>query len=333
MTRRLTNGANGLAAVLIVFACLFQLFGTNLLYQDVGSLDRYLNGDAYRPFSYRQLIPSLARGLEAITPTSLAQSLDRAGRKLEVWTGAATGTNDQYPGAIFWLALLQLLSLAGYVWVGSRLYSEIFPDMRLRPYVGLLLLLLLAPFLWQRLGHVYDFSVLFFMSSLLLAMFEERHGLYFCLFALACLNKETAVLSCVAYAAVFWGRLSFKRWSLAIAGQIILFLAIHAPIRYWFRENPGTGMEIWIPEFFPYWRDHPVRLSVSAVLGIWLFYGWEDKPLFLRRASIMILPHLGLMVVGAKPGELRNAYEILPLLSMFFLRNSEMMLWKIGSRR
>lgn len=333
MTRLFRNGINGLTAVLIGLACLVQLFGTNLLYQDVGSLDRYINGDAYRPFAYRQLIPSLIRGFEAITPISLAQSLDRLGRQLEVWTGVATGSNNEYPGAIFWLGLLHVLSLAGYVWVGSRLYSGIFPDTRLRPYVGLLLLLILAPFLGQKLGHAYDFSVLFFMSSLLLAMLEERHGLYFCLFALACLNKETAVLSCIAYAAVFWGRLSFKKWALAIAGQIIIFVAIYAPIRFLFRDNPGTGMEIWILEFFPYWRDHLGRLGVFAVLGMWLFYRWGDKPLFLRRASIMILPQLGLMVLGAKPGELRNAYEILPLLSIFFLRNSEVMLWKIDSRR
>jgi hypothetical protein len=333
MTRLLKNGINVLTAALIVLTCLVQLFGTNLLYQDTGSLDRYLNGDAYRPFAYRQLIPTLIRGIEAIAPSSLAQSLDRWGLQIEALTGVTTGINNQYPGAIFWLALLQAVSLAGYVWVGSRLYCEIFPNTKLQPYVAPLLLLLLDPFLGQKLGHVYDFSVLFFMSSLILAMFEERHGLYFCLFALACLNKETAVLACFAYSVVFWGRLSFKNWVLAVAGQIMIFAAIYAFLRFLFKDNVGSGMEIWILQFFPYWLDHPVRFVAFAALGISLFYRWGDKPLFLRQTAIMILPHLGLMVLGAKPGELRNTYEILPLLSIFFLRNCEELVWKIEPRQ
>jgi hypothetical protein len=325
MTRLLKNGINVLTGAFIALACLVQLFGTNLLSQEFGSLDRYLNGDAYRPFAYRQLIPSLIRGIQAITPISLAQCLDRWGLKLEAWTGVATGSSNQYPGAIFWLALLQVVALAGYVWVGSRLYSEIFPDTKLKPYLGPLLLLILVPFLGQKLGHVYDFSVLFFMSSLILAMLEGRHGLYFCLFALACLNKETAVLSCVAYMAVFYGQLSFRNWALAIVGQIIIFVVIYASVSFIFKDNVGAGMDIWIFQFFPYWREHAARFFVLGALGMWLLYRWDEKPLFLRRTAIMILPQLGLMVLGAKPGELRNTYEILPVLSIFFLRNCELL--------
>jgi hypothetical protein len=263
------------------------------------------------------------RGINAVTPAWVASNLDQLGRRI-----AQSGPENKYPRAIVWLAALQFASLIGYALVGATLYSTVLPRERLwsQWIVAPTLLLFLVPVVYKGLGHIYDLTVLFFMTFLLWAMATKRHVLYLVVFAASCLNKETTILMSVAYAAVFFRRMVFTRYAIMLAAQIAIFVAIYMPIRMAYKDNPGSGMEVHLHEQFAYYKSHLSNGYVLAIFSIaialFLFlltFRWNEKPQFLRRAAVMIVPHMALVFYGAAPGEVRNLYEIVPLISMLIL--------------
>lgn len=325
---RLINGV-ALVVVLLVAAVLVggQLLRTNMLTQGRVSLDSYIDGEVSRPFAYRVLLPHIMRGINAVTPAWAASNLDRLGGRI-----AQSGPENKYPRAIVWLAALQFASLIGYALVGATLYSTPRSRERLWSHwiVAPALLLFLVPIVYKGLGHIYDFTVLFFMTCLLWAMAGRRHVLYLLVFAASCLNKETTILMSVAYAAVFFRRMVFPRYAMMLAAQIAVFLAIYAPLRMAYKDNPGSGMEVHLHEQFAYYSSHLsngyilVVFSIAIVLFLLLLtFRWNEKPQFLRRAAVMIVPHMALVFYGAAPGEVRNLYEIVPLISMLILCSVE----------
>ena len=304
-----------------------QLVRTNMMSEFRASLDLYLTGEANRPFAYRVLIPALIDLFDSNSPYFIIAKLNELAAKIEALSGIVSGIDNEHPRAIIWLALLQLASLVGYAWAGSELHKKLFPGSKLQPVVAPLLLAMVVPFLGQKLGHVYDFSVLFFMMMLLLTMYEGEWTRYIIVFALACLNKETAILATIAYGSFMWGRIPLRNWVLQISTQAIVFITIYGTVRWLFRFNPGSPMEFWLYKQIPYYWDHLARLFVFMSAALWLTIRLPKQPEFLRRVTpAMVLPQIGLVLMGATPGEVRNLYEILPVVSMFLLADVEIVI-------
>jgi hypothetical protein len=242
-----------------------------------------------------------------------------------------SGPENKYTRDIVWLAALQFASLIGYALVGASLYSTLSPEgLRSHWIVAPVLLLFVAPVIYKGLGHIYDFTVLFFMACLLRAMASERHVLYLLVFALSCVNKETTILMSVAYAAIFFRRMAFSRYAIMLAAQLAVFLVIYFTIRTAFKNNPGESMEVHVHEQFAYYRSHLSNVYMFAIFSIaivlfllLLTFRWNEKPQFLRRSSLMIVPQIALVFYGGSPGEVRGLYEIVPIISMLILSSLE----------
>ena len=300
-----------------------QLLDTNMLTQERVSLDGYIDGTVARPFAYRVLLPQILRGINAVTPAWAAADLDRLGGRIG-WTGP----QNKYPRDLIWLAALQFASLIGYALVGASLYSALRGQEKSwsQRIVAPALLLFLVPIVYKGLGHIYDFTSLFFMVWLLWAMAGRRHALYLLVFAASCLNKETTLLMSVAYAAVFFRRMAIGRYVVMLAAQFAIFIAIYVPLRVKYKDNPGSGIQVHWNEQFPYYTSHLNNAYVLAIfsMAVVLFvslitFRWNEKPQLLRRAAVMIVPQMALFIYGAAPGEVRNLYEIVPLISLLIL--------------
>lgn len=330
---------SAVVAVVLVAAILtgYQVLGTNMLSQERTWLDSYVDGEAWRPFAYRAFLPQILRGINAVTPTAAEAPFNRLGLRIAGYgmTGweIKSGPQNKYPRDIVWLAALQFASLIGYALVGASLYRSLCRGQASRDWmIAPTLLLFLVPIICKGLGHIYDFTVVFFIVCLLRAMVSERHALYLFVFAVSCVNKETTIFMSVAYAAVFFRRIAFFRYAMMLAAQFAIFLVIYSLLRTAFAANPGIGLEVHLYEQIPYFEGHlsSVFASVifcvaSVVLLIFLTFRWRTKPQFLRRAAVMILPVLAVVLYGAAPGEVRNLYEIVPLLSMLILCSVESM--------
>lgn len=344
MRRRAPLTIASLCQVLVAFATLAtaallvgaQVLHTQMLMEERVSLDYYIEGAASKPFAYRVLIPKALQSLDVITPHSMAPVFDRLGERIvalgslsgnfpsAVDARARSGPENKYPRAIFWLAALQFAALIGYALVGASLYATLFPASRWCPLIAPLLLLLLLPIVEQGIGHIYDFSVLLFVACLLRAMAGKRHLIYLAIFSAGCLNKETTVFVSLAYAAVFYGRMPVLRYALMLAAQASIFLLIYMSVRVSFADNLGADMEVRMHlQLEHYLRQPPSFYATVAVLAFSLSFRWNEKPLLLRQFMAMVPLHVILLLYAAYPGELRNWYESMPLLSMFFLRNAE----------
>ena len=104
--------------------------------------------------------------------------------------------------------------------------------------------------------------------------------------------------------------------------QAAAFVLVYYGLRLHYSGNPGRGMEHWLKEQI-HWLFSLSFAEYLAYLGGMLLvaYRWPTKPLVLRRSAWMLVPHLALFIVGAYPGEFRNLYESMPLLSLFILQS------------
>jgi hypothetical protein len=324
------------------FLTLSQMTSTQMLREDKVRLERYLDGTAHKPFASRVLVPLSIRLMVQALPESVLSSVER-------WPRPSTGqVVPQRPPAPGWpvhyylLAGLLGISLLAYAATSYLLYRELFASrwwyQALTPVLALVALI---PFVSSKIGHVYDFTLLMFMGALLYAMVTHRHRLFLVLFAASCLNKETTVLMAVAYASYFYDRLPRREFLVYVGIQWATFALVYGYLSYHFEANPGMALEhwgLWWDHRVPYtrWLGHIAwftgrsfqDLATLLIILTLIAFRWHKKPLVLRRAAAMLIPHLGLFLVAAAPGEVRDFYESVPLLTLFVCRNLELLGWR-----
>jgi hypothetical protein len=184
------------------------------------------------------------------------------------------------------------------------------------------MLTILFPFVAGNVGHIYDFTQLLFMAALLGAMAAGRQGLYLVLFTCACFNKETTIFASIAYAFYFVDHLRRRTLVAMLLAQALIFGLIYFGLRRHYAGNPGQGMENWAAAQMAWLGRRTFSEYLAWTGGILLVaYRWPEKPVLMRRAAWVLVPHLALIVTSAYPGEVRNLYESLPILSLFVLRN------------
>jgi len=233
------------------------------------------------------------------------------------------------PVYYYYFALLSVCSLLIYGVLSRRLFEDLFGWNRFfGPLIPSIALVLLLPFQARQIAHLYDFGVLVLMSALLYAMAAERHRLFLLLFAVSCFNKETTVLITIAYAVYFFDRIPRRRFLTFISIQLLLFIVIYGGLLYYFSANPGVPVEHhWRKQF---WWLVSLQFSDYSNFIVWLLlfsYRWGEKPILLRRAAVPLVANAVLFFIGGYPGEFRNFYESVPLLTLFVCRNLEL-LWR-----
>jgi hypothetical protein len=290
-----------------------------MLHEDRVSLDRYIDGTAHRPFCYRVLVPMLLRVMSPVI--SKLPGIDH----VIAICGDFSTIPAKHPASIAGLAVILIFSLVAYSFLCGHIYHKFFSESPYASSIGSVgALVFLVPFVLMRFGHVYDFSVLMFHAAMLLCIAQKRLPLYLAFFTVSCLNKETAILMTVAYAACLYDCIPRRRFVVYLLLQLAIFLLTYGLVHRYFRNNAGGSMEFWlykqVPVFLLHWkRETTVTLAIVFLVA----YRWSEKPPIFRRAMVMLLPHLALYLCGANPGEVRNLYESMPLLALFSIRTIE----------
>lgn len=290
------------------------------------SLDRTLTGTAYRPFAYRVLMPLAANLLSPILPRDTAfrigtDSETVLGRK--VFRDRLNGS--QYPSQVVLILIMMYLSLVGFavtVWYftgflgyGNRLRYLMPP------------LFLLGCVVFFGFGYTYDFTTLFLFSLGLLLMARRNWAWFLIIFALATLNKETAIFLVVVFALYFFSRLPRSQFLALGACQLGLYGVIEGGIRFVFRNNPGDAFEWHLDEQLPAFREiaqkTPWLLLIWAaavvVIAMLVLRRWNDKPAFIRVALSIFPFFLILFILWAHPLEIRDMLEVYPVVAFLML--------------
>lgn len=206
--------------------------------------EQLVSGEPLRPFAYRVLTPALIQAsLDALPDTVKARlSHDKTGqpRTLKAAARYDWSGNDQAIFVVSYL-LLWLCSLLTLLLWRSLLQQQQIGGLATRilaPVLGLLAL----PLFFAKSGYIYDLPELLLFSAALLCFLRQRWSAYYLLFAIAVLNKETALLM-----GLFFTPLLLRGDYRALARHAALHAAIGLPllaaIRVIMADLPGTALE------------------------------------------------------------------------------------------
>ena len=286
-------------------------------------------GRAWRPFVTRALFPAVVRTVSQAIPSGFGAAVQQrvpGARFLSSWCIRQGGARHppllrEYLVAFGLSAgCLVLLSLTM-----EKLWAELLIPSAPHGYAFSILGLLGLPACFAYYSYLYDFPTLLLFAACLLLMARRRWVPYFALFALACNNKETAILLVAVFGFYFinCARAERRTYRGFIAMQVLIWLAARASLAYAFRNNPGSTVEF-------HFVDHNLRLlatpwdldlfvtwNVSVLLLLLCAHQFNRKPWLLRVALGMLAPLLGLCLAFGYLDELRDYYEVfVPLAAL-----------------
>lgn len=280
-----------------------------------------INGTAHKPFVQRALVPIVTRGLCGVIPASckewVSNSLMASAkfRKEAARLGWEVQAIPEYLIAL----TLALASLAAFPFVVRSLFVFLYDSEKLvADLVPLGILLGLPPFFLVGTHYIYDFPALFFFTTGFVLLVQRRWSLFYPVYALGCVNKETMVLLIVAMLLVHRHGMPRMKLLVHVLAQLVVFGIIESALLLAFRDNPGTSMELHL-----FGNIHNFLLPYSFEAGLLLvlfwvlvFHDFPNKHPVLKRALWLALPFGLLTFVFGWMSEIRALYEIYPICAL-----------------
>lgn len=297
-------------------------------------LSDILYGTAHRPYVYRVFVPMLTLALYAplAGPSfdSLEQTLLRIPKvqKETQRLGWETDFFIEYLIALF----IAFVCLLAFSFVVRRFWFTLYEtEPRVSNLVPIIALLALPPIFPTGPHYIYDFPTLFFFTLGLLLLVQQRWLLLYPIFFLGCLNKETMVLLTFLFLILFRNHLPTRSVLAHTGAQLLLFGIIKLILFIAFADNPGNLLD-----FHLYLNLH-ILLSgygvvtlIVGVLLLWLIvHDFANKHPVLRRSLAVALPFGLLVMWGGVIVELRDVYELYPIVLFLVLHTLLFSLGKI----
>lgn len=287
---------------------------------------------AQKPFVMRALLPLTVRAAASLIPTPVRLEMSQALADLPLvkyWLDQFSAPPRlALEAALSWL--LMFLSLVGFSRAFETLLNSVYQLAPGRAAFFSTLALLGLPLCFN-FGYIYDFPSLFLFCLQFALFASKRWTAYLLLFPLTCINKETAILLPLAFGmyALPWSRenriasLSKNRFTAFILVQVAIWLIVHSCLELVFANNPGSIGEIHLYTYAYFINQHPIAASLFGLflgMAIFLmFWRWQQKPVFLLRAAVILIP-LGISyVLFGFPFELRVFYEAYAIILALML--------------
>lgn len=275
-----------------IFSSLY--FAMTVEFEDA-TLARLADFSAFRPYQYRVLLPSIVRGIAWIIPLPIEWIY------MGLTWAATLGLLLAFRALCsYWLSNLSL-ELASLVLLYAMSWNYAFLSIFIYPSDIVAILLFV-------LG--------------ILCLIQGRMRLYYALFILGCLNRETICFLTVAMLFLYLGRrpLGWLVWH--SCAQALIWFVLKAALAYLFRENYGESVFqnqignnlLFIGDLFA--LDSFALWSLASFGGLWLLlpFVWKGLPEDLQRLLLVTVPFvLGMSVVGLLY-EVRIYSEVLPLM-------------------
>ena len=279
-------------------------------------------GTAWKPFVYRTLLPTSVRLISDIIPEEIHTTLTR---KIEDSYGATQVLEklkweSEYITEYIIALLLMYLSLLGFVWAFRKLFDELYSSVLWFKNLVTIFLLFAIPAMFQPnySNYIYDFPALF-LFTLGLYLLQIRNWKYFLiLFFISCFNKETTILLTLIFAIHFYQdeTLSKKFYSRFIIIQILIFLSVKIFLYSIFLNNPGGFVEFHlIDRSYLLFNGYSLTTFVALfIIFLTIFSYWNSKPKFLKDSLWIAIPLVILTFLLGFFDELRDYYEVFPIV-------------------
>ena len=296
-----------------------------------------VDGTAYRPYVYRQMLPTIANRLDRTVPDSIKTRLyDRQGTYPSAYINA-TAESPTASNKVYFFRYL-FVYMATYIFAVLAVYAMylVCTALNLPPAAAVfapVIIILLVPFVMSGGGYFYDYPELAFLALAVWVALKFDWWWMIPLAALATWNKESFLLFIPTLYPIFRLR-SSRLVSLVGVGVLCLVsLAVYFPIRLAFAHNPGSTVVFSWPDELQYLRhprdlitltkpiyDVPMLASYTIIPGLLFLWtalrGWRLLPSAIKRhGQIAAAINIPLYLLFVEPGKLRD----LSMLYIVFL--------------
>ncbi len=279
-------------------------------------------GTAWKPFVYRTLLPTSVRLVSEIIPASIH---DAVTKKVESNNFLMLGLEklkweSEFITEYLIAMVLMYLSLLGFVYAFRKLFDEIYTSPLWFKNVISIILLFAIPAMFQPnySNYVYDFPALFLFTLGLLFLRQRKWNRFLILFLIASFNKETIILLTMIFAIHFYNDNEIKKkfFYQFIAVQFAIFGLIKILLFILFFDNPGGFVEFHLIDrnYLLFNGYSLTTFVVLLIIVLSIFSRWNEKPKFLKDSLWIGVPLLILTLLFGFFDELRDYYEVLPVI-------------------
>ena len=301
------------------------------------NFESMVDGTAYRPYVYRQLLPSAANWLNRVVPETVkARLYNRQGTYpnafLDAIAVSATARNKVYffRYLVIYIATLLFAVLAVYAMylVCTALQMPSFVAV-LAPVV----IILLVPYGISGRGYFYDYPELAFMALAFWVALKFDWWWLVPVVALGTWNKESFLVFVLTLYPIFRLRSSRLGAMIQVGALCLVSLAVYFPLRLAFSHNPGATV------YLGFWDQLQMLMNPRemiygtceiyglpmlagytilpmALLAWTVWRGWRHLPGAIQKHGLIAAAiNFPLYILFVAPGELRD----LSMLYMAFL--------------
>jgi hypothetical protein len=283
-----------------------------------------IEGTANRPFVYRALIPAITRTIVAIIPLELRSefiAVATSSVKFQKESKRLGWEIEYLPEYCIALALVYSALLAFPFVLRSLFVSLYETEKYITNMVPIAVLLGLPPFFHAGTHYLYDFPAIMFFTLGLLFLVKRRWLLFYFVYGLGCINKETMVFTSVAFVLLYAKLLPVRWTSIHLFLQVLIFAIVKGFLTYFYGTNAGGIVELHL-----YGNIHQLLLPYTLeqffftlVVAALVFYDFDRKPPMLQKTAWLLLPFSVLMLFFGCIAEFRVLYDIYPIYALLLI--------------
>lgn len=281
-----------------------------------------VHGVAHKPFVYRALIPGSVRLISRISPEGLKNRVRSwpYGKRLV----GILAWDERYLYEYVIGTLLMLSCFMGFAYCMRFLltfyyhYPGFVSTLVPAGVLGVLPIIFCHNNYYA--SYPYDPCTVFLFSLAIVFIATRKHVLFYLVFLLATVNKETSLLLIALFVLHESKTKTISKYWVHLMGLCFCWAVVKLTLTLIFWHNPGSIVEFTL-------IDHNLRMPVEHPLGFfyalavfllsaWLIkFRWKERPVFLRQGLMVTL--MPLVVIGMFVGyldELRIYSETLPFV-------------------
>ena len=284
------------------------------------SIEQMYDGDAHKPFVYRQLLPIVTKHIVAVLPDKARSNLEKSKSIEEEY--AVAHISDKYHAEYVILYTLCYLAFLISILMMSNILSETIGS-KLAGISAAMIFAILFPLFETRGGYFYDFFELMFFTFTVHFALRGKWLILLLTIPIATLNKESFLFFVPLLYPFLKNNISQKNSSFIIALGIILSSSVYLWIRSQYTGNMGGTVEFHLMEhlrdlfdWHSYFKTE-VNYGFKTGARMWFLYvimvayiirkTWRKLPIeWLKHAKMALVVQLPLYCLFCMPGELRN---------------------------
>lgn len=284
-------------------------------------------GTAWKPFVYRTLVPTTVRLLNSIIPEQVQNYISEQVGNNSFLSSVLQKLKweSEYITEYIIAFVIMYLFLSGFVMVFRKLFTVVYDSPVWFANLISIFLLLTLPTMFRYYSYIYDFPTLFLFTSGLLFLKQKNRKYFLILFFISCFNKETTILLTLIFAIHFYKDqdISKKFYYQFIAGQLLIFLVVKILLYFIFLNNPGGFVEFHLIDrnYLLFNGYSLATFVILVIIFLALFSRWDEKPEFLKDAMWISVPLIILTLFLGFFDELRDYYEVLPIVILLISFN------------